>query len=83
MVNWEEGIKMDDKGKKWDGEYGFIFMKDSVWVRGMRIIMKTTEKFIGLSGIWVWEEAYVVTITNHYHPGDCIARHEPDYFVIY
>ncbi len=81
MVNWERDVKMDDKGKKWDGEEGFIFLLDAIWVRGMRIIMKTMEKFIGINNIYVWEESYTVQIVNKYHPGDCVARHEPDYFV--
>jgi hypothetical protein len=81
MANWEKEITMSDKGKKWDGEEGFIFMLHPIWVRGMRLIMRTAEKFIGISALYVWEESYTVQIVNKYHPGDCVARHEPDYFV--
>ncbi len=60
MVNWEREIKKEDKGKKWDGEEGFIFFQHAIWVRGMRLIMKTPEKFIGINNIFVWEEEYTV-----------------------
>jgi len=80
MVNWEKDITSDDKGTKWDGEEGFIFILHPFWVRGMRLILKTMEKFIGINNLYVWEESYTVQIVNKYHPGDCVARHEPDYF---
>ena len=60
MLVWEPGVYLTDKGKKWDGEEGFMVFKDIMWARGrniflkikiflgMRFIMETSEEYIGI-----------------------------------
>jgi len=54
MVNWEQAFKLEDKGKRWDGEEGFIVFRDIIWARGLRLVMITNEEYIGIREIAVY-----------------------------
>ncbi len=51
MLTWESGIDNKDKGKKWEGDKGLINLNDPYHARGMRIIMKSTTKYVGITDI--------------------------------
>jgi len=51
MVRWENHIKKDDRYKRWEGEAGFIYFIERVWVRGQRFVMESTEEYIGIWGL--------------------------------
>jgi hypothetical protein len=38
MINWEQAVKLEDKGKKWDGEDGFMVFRDIIWARGNKLL---------------------------------------------
>jgi hypothetical protein len=41
MIFWEPALSRTDKGLKWEGEKGFMDLKDPLYVRGMRLVMNS------------------------------------------
>jgi hypothetical protein len=35
--------------KRWEGELGFIYFYDRVWIRGHRFVMESTEEYLGIN----------------------------------
>lgn len=58
MIIWQETVTMEDKGEKWEGEDGAIILNTPVFSRGIRLIMKTSERYIGFTNIEIYEETF-------------------------
>jgi hypothetical protein len=56
MLTWEPAFDKIDKGKKWLGEKGFYNLEDSLYARGMRILMKPNTKFIGITDLKIFRK---------------------------
>ena len=54
MIRWENAFSIGDKGKKWDGEEGFIIFNDPLWVRGIRLLMKALGRYVGFNSLDVF-----------------------------
>jgi len=58
MFVWETAFSNDDQDKKWTGEKGFITLVNPLWIKGLRLIMKTSDRYIGFNSWEIYSADY-------------------------
>jgi len=79
MTNWETGFTNKQEGTKFTGNDRMVNLLEPLWIKGARLIMKSSKVYISFSSINFFTQQYTVQINDKYDPNLCLSRSDNNF----